>query len=79
MVFAMSEFELEAAVSRNAGNKDVAALRLEIERLADQLSDCWLLLDHLQSENGPLHPSTKDRGIIQATLRRQGAPGWKKP
>jgi len=77
---ALTSERLEEIVARNAGNDiaaaDVTALAREIERLADRLSDAWLLLDEI-ARNKRWSASDDLAERAAELLRRQQAPGWK--
>lgn len=70
----LTEERMERIVAQSVGTElayGVVAMRLEIERLADQLSDCWLLLDEIARKPNPF-------GARAAVLlTKQQTPGWK--
>jgi len=58
----------------------VHAMAAEIDRLANALSDCWLLMDSVargQSVTCPGIPGNSIQEVAAALLRKQKAPGWK--
>lgn len=69
----MTHQEIAAIVLRHPGDRDIAALDAEIHRLADKLTDCWLLLDDIARHA----VSERARVAAQLLLRNQGVPGWK--
>lgn len=71
----LSEGELDAIMERFAGSErayDAGALRAEIERLCDKLTDCWLWIDSIA--RGPVPRDVHNEA--QWLLRKQKAPGW---
>ena len=71
----MTDGEMENVVARSVGTPlayGVAGLRLEIERLSDRLTDCWLLLDEIARK-------PNEFGARAAVLLvKQEVPGWKR-
>lgn len=55
------------------GDKDSVLASNEIERLADRLSDCWLLLDAVARGGKPEAAKIAAANL----LREQQCPGWK--
>lgn len=70
---AIAEIVERAKQMGNAG--DFLALDREIYRLADNLSDCWLLLDTISRDTD--NTSLNVRQAAKALLRRQQVPGHK--
>ena len=69
--------QIEAIRERAVGSErsyDVSALVNEIDRVANQLSDCWLFIDALAR-----HQVNDDHvpQLAKALLTKQEAPGWK--
>lgn len=64
---------LERAWVRSArAHEDASAMAAEIDRLAGQLSDCWLFLDEIARGE-----TLTIKRRSEALLRKQNAPGWK--
>ncbi len=71
----LTEGQIQAIRERSVGTElayDFAALDGEITRLADALTDCWLLLDSFAT-----HKEKRYRLCSETLLRRQKAPGWR--
>ena len=60
-------------MEHNVNPTNMRLLIGEIERLADQLSDCWLLLDPI-ARHGIQSIQQQDAVNL---LKKQQAPGWK--
>lgn len=73
-IHTMTEGELNALMARHPDDADFLALRAELERAYDRLTDCWLVLDQIARTPGRLTDSVL---AAEKILRQQKAPGWK--
>jgi len=67
----LTERQIQDILRRNPGNIDVRRMDAELTRLADQLADCWLLLDMIAKGGGAWAEQAA------SLLVRQWAPGYK--